>query len=139
MSRGGNRVGAGRKPTAPTLEKQSIVPPQLTPWKPGVSGNPKGRSKGSRNKLGEDFLNKLQADFEEHGEGVITEVRQSRPHEYLKVIAGILPKQIEIKDDLNEMTDEQLAALHSALDILARSAQPVAIEVERGTAKTTQH
>ena len=28
----------------------------LIPWKPGQSGNPKGRPQGSRNKLSEDFL-----------------------------------------------------------------------------------
>ena len=138
MSRGGARLGAGRNVIATTQEKQP-VPSQLIPWKPGQSGNPKGRTKGSRHRLGEDFLNKLQADFHEHGVAVIAQVREERPHEYLKVLAGILPKQIEIKDDLNEMTDEQLAALHSALDILARSAQPIAIEVKRGAAETTQH
>ena len=28
----------------------------LIPWKPGQSGNPKGRPQGSRNKLTEDFF-----------------------------------------------------------------------------------
>ena len=138
MSRGESRVGAGRKVVATTQEKQP-VPPQLIPWKPGQSGNPKGRTKGSRHRLGEDFLNKLQADFHEHGVRVIAQVREERPHEYLKVLAGILPKQIEIKDDLSEMTDEQLAALHSALDILARSSPAVAIPDKRGNPEATQH
>ena len=29
------------------------------PWKPGESGNPAGRPKGSRNKLGEEFITEV--------------------------------------------------------------------------------
>jgi uncharacterized protein DUF5681 len=35
----------------------------LTPLKPGQSGNPKGRPKGARNRLGTPFLEALEADF----------------------------------------------------------------------------
>ncbi len=84
------------------------------PWlfKPGQVANPKGRPKGSRNKLGEDFLQALQQDFEANGTQAITTVREERPHEYLKVIASILPKQIEVKEGtFDGFSDEQLAAL----------------------------
>lgn len=83
-------------------------------FKPGQSGNPKGREKGSRNKLGEDFISALQADFSEHGPATITKVREERPHEYLKVVASILPKEMHVKTDaLSEMSDDDLA---TALD-----------------------
>ena len=65
-------------------------------WKPGESGNPDGRPKGSRNKLGEDFIRALCEDFEEHGAAVIATVRESRPHDYLKIVASLLRKQIEV-------------------------------------------
>jgi hypothetical protein len=68
-----------------------------------------GRTAGSRNRLQHDFVEKLQADFAEHGEGVIRIVRVEKPVEYLKVVAAILPKEFHVKDaTLDELTDEQI-------------------------------
>ena len=80
-------VKASRSTPAPadnTAEKQ-----RGRPFQPGQSGNPAGRSKGSRNKLGQAFLDALVADFEQHGADVIVSVRETLPHVYLKVVAGI--------------------------------------------------
>lgn len=41
------------KPTEPTEKKQRS---NLKPFKPGQSGNPAGRPKGTRNKLSENFV-----------------------------------------------------------------------------------
>src|SRR5262245_19282211 len=76
------------------------------------TANRRGRAKGSRNRLAHAFVEALQADFERHGEAAIRIVRVERPAEYLKVIAGILPKEFEITDSrLKEFSDEQLDAL----------------------------
>ena len=80
-------------------------PPQL--YKPGQSGNPAGRPKGSRNKLGEAFIQAMHADFVEHGAAVIETVRREKPDQYLKVVASILPKELNV-NVTNDLSDEQL-------------------------------
>lgn len=88
--------------------------------RPFQPGNP-GRPKGSRNKLGEAFLEALHEDFQENGKQAIEACRTEKPDAYLKVIASILPKQAEIKiDNYEHMDDGQLrAALAAALRDLA--------------------
>src|SRR5258707_6493818 len=80
-------------------------------WQPGQSGNPAGRPRGSRNKLGESFITELYVHWIENGAKAIVEVREKQPAVYLKIVASLLPKQLEIKDDaFDGLTDEQLAA-----------------------------
>lgn len=74
-----------------------------------------GRPRGSRVKLSEAFLAALCEDFMQHGAATIERVRIDKPDAYLKVIAAILPKQIEVTESpFDEMTDEELAAIVKA-------------------------
>ena len=40
-------------------------------------------ARGSRNRLSEEFLEKLYADFAEHGTEAIARVREEKPDQYL--------------------------------------------------------
>ena len=78
----------------------------LIPWKPGQSGNPLGRPVGARNKLSEDFLNALHEEFQEHGKAAVEKVRLERPMEFLKIIASLVPREMNLNINLRD----QLAA-----------------------------
>jgi hypothetical protein len=72
------------------------------PWKPGQSGNPKGRPPGSRNKLGDAFVEALYKDFAEHGAKAIERCRETKPEVYLMVICKVMPKELNVKTDGHE-------------------------------------
>ena len=93
----------------------------------GNSGGP-GRPKGSRNRLSEDFLAGLQADFEEHGPAVIAQVRKDRPHEYLKIVASVLPREMQINSEAPREVHE-----YSTAELLAIIAEfrPASRQTER--------
>ena len=67
--------------------------------KPGSILNPKGRPKSARSKLSESFLVDLHDVFLERGKAAIEEVCKDKPAEFLRVIAQVLPKQLEAEDD----------------------------------------
>ncbi|MGA1803362.1 DUF5681 domain-containing protein [Rhizobium sp. HT1-10] len=93
----------------------------LTPWKPGQSGNPAGRARGARNKLGEAFLEAMFADFEANGVAAIVKVRTEKPDQYLKVVASILPRDLNVNvNNLDDMSDGELLNRIRQLDAAIR-------------------
>jgi len=84
---------------------------EFKPFEPGRQKTG-GRVKGSRNKLTAAFVVALCEDFEKNGEEAIRITRTERPHEYLRVIAAILPKELDINDNrLKDIPDDELDAL----------------------------
>lgn len=79
---------------------------------PGNNGGI-GRPKGSRNKLGEEFVDALYADFQQYGADVIARVREEKPDAYLKVVASLMPKEVKLdaKAALYDMSDAELMAI----------------------------
>jgi hypothetical protein len=81
----------------------------LKPAKKGEVRNPKGRPKGSRNKLSEAFIQDFYADWIDNGAAAIVTMRKEKPHEYVKVAAGLLPKELKI-ERADELSDSELDA-----------------------------
>jgi hypothetical protein len=73
---------------------------------PGNSGLP-GRPKGARNKLAEAMIDDLYQDWKAHGIEAIREVRETRPADYLKIVAMVVSKCVDLSMD-NEMRDADL-------------------------------
>ena len=75
----------------------------------GYNGGP-GRPKGSRNKLAEAFIADLHARWIKDGPQVLDAVIKNKPHEFMKVVASLLPRQFDETLNLNvsmlaEVTD----------------------------------
>ena len=92
-----------QKPVRGALADKA-APKQLEPFcfQPGQSGNPKGRPKGARNRLGTQFLEALEADFNQFGPQAIALVREKKPEVYMRVVADLLPKEANINVEAGE-------------------------------------
>ncbi|WP_165923488.1 hypothetical protein [Bosea sp. BK604] len=92
---------------------------------------PTTRPKGSRNRLGQAFVQALQDDFQEHGPQVIETIRSEKPEHYLKLVASLLPNELKVTTDIelsDEQLDQRIRQLAAALDL------PLGSEARAGAA-----
>jgi hypothetical protein len=69
------------------------------------------------------FIEALAEDFEKYGAEAIERVRIEKPEAYLKVIASLLPKDLNLNvSKYDHLTDEQLI---SRLRVLSKQAAPL--------------
>jgi hypothetical protein len=67
----------------------------LIPWKPGQSGNPKGRPKGSRSKLSEEFFRDLCDAWQAFGKPALETMAMLYPVEFVRLAASFLVKAVD--------------------------------------------
>ena len=77
----------------------------------------------SRGLLADRFISELYDDWKEHGTATLSLVRRDRPHEYLKIIAALMPRDITVAAaPLGEISDEDLARLIADVRLLSTPA-----------------
>ena len=97
-----SRTKQGLKAVGAAADTTAKKQPRGRPFNRGQSGNPKGRPKGARNRLGTQFLEALEADFNQFGAQAIALVREKKPETYMRVVADLLPKEANINVEAGE-------------------------------------
>ena len=89
---------------------------QQKPWlfKPGQSGNPTGRPKGSRSKLSNDFLTDAYAEWQEHGRAALQAMAKTEPAKFCQMVANLLPKEAVLQDERVQISEIKLVIIDAA-------------------------
>ena len=91
-----NSVVGEAAPEATTPGKHKQL---KAPWRKGVSGNPNGRPKGSRNVLSQAVFTDLLSYYEENGNGlrIIDHVAKENPVAFLQLIVRLMPRHATLE------------------------------------------
>ena len=111
-------------------------------FEPANSANPRGRPKGSRNKVRTRFLDDLYEDWLDHGASTIERLRRRRPYHYVRAVIAVLPRHVKM-DRADQMTGDELtrriyqfaAELGFTIGLSAASAPTLAAQASLDTAQ----
>src|SRR6476660_2340217 len=107
-----------------TLNKQNQQR-GLKPWKPGQSGNPKGRPIGARQKISEQLLADLAVVWEHQGESVLRRLAIEDPSKLAQIAYGLLPRDVFISVEQRtpgNLDPDEWAILRRVIDLIKQNA-----------------
>jgi hypothetical protein len=102
-----------KRDASATTESRQRSLANLIPFKPGQSGNPRGRMKGSRHKLAEAFLSDLYAMWEEHGPAILLTTAMKNPVDIAKLVATVLPRDFQATYEAGPTFRDLLEAINA--------------------------
>ena len=68
----------------------------LTPWRPGQSGNPNGRPVGTRQAFSAGFLKDLAEVWQAEGRGTMLHTAKTQPATFFAVCARLIPSDVKL-------------------------------------------
>jgi hypothetical protein len=95
-------------------------------WKPGQSGNPKGRPLGARQKISEQLLADLAVVWEQQGESVLRRLALEDPGKLAQIAYGLLPRDIFISVEQQtpgNLDPDEWAILRRVIDLIQTNAK----------------
>ncbi len=103
-----------------------------------------GRPRGSRNKLGEQLISDLHAEWQKSGAAALKRVAEDDPVAFVKVVASILPREIDatlsIDTDLFAECRDFAAAFRLSQQVIGGEIEaedlPLVIEAETEPSET---
>lgn len=70
-----------------------------------------GRPRGSRDKITQAFLNDLESHWRQNGKAALDAALEKAPESYVKVVASLLPKDVNLNANVGETFLEILKAI----------------------------
>jgi hypothetical protein len=97
------------------------------------SANPKGRGKGTRDRFGRLLMSLCTDALRKHGAETLEKVREKKPHEWLKVMATLAPKQLEVEARIGPTHEERVSLAARLAELEAENAQkqPILLEARK--------
>src|SRR5262249_6236313 len=78
-------------------ENNAVDMERMMTFQQGVSGNPHGNRHRTRHLLNQEFMQALLLHFRQHGKKAIEKVAREQPAAYLKILALLVPREMQIE------------------------------------------
>ena len=119
------------------VENNAVDMERKMTFQQGVSGNPHGNRHRTRHLLNQEFMQALLLHFRQHGKKAIEKVAREQPGVYLKILALLVPREMQIEhtNRIKQMTDEEIEQAIEAIQTMLAARAGEAAKVIEGTAE----